>query len=133
MEEIIQLHQYLQGRDKSYPAYYNSQIELNAVRFLAVLNPFLSEIGILSPSITSGWRPKPINDLCHGAPNSYHLRGRAVDLLDDAEGSLDLKIRKRPDLLKKYGLWLEDPLHTPRWVHLDNGDRQDRDSRVFSL
>ena len=57
------------------------------------------------------------------------------DILDDDNQSLGKAILTNPDLLKRYGLWLEDIAHTKgkntNWVHLDTGTRKERDLRVF--
>lgn len=130
---MILLEQYLQGRDKTYFSFYTKVIEDNAEKFLTQLNGFFKDLGLNTDTltITSGWRPPPINSKVGGAPSSYHLRGRACDFLDDASGTLDAKISLVPGLLAKWNLWLESPSSTPGWVHLDNGDRPDRPTRIF--
>jgi hypothetical protein len=64
------------------------------------------------------------------------MQGRAIDLLDNKEQSLAKLVQSRPDLLKKYDLWLENPDFTKgkntNWVHLDMGTRNDRPSRQFN-
>lgn len=48
---------------------------------------------------------------------SAHLKGAAADIAD-TDGSLDQFCLNNLELLKKLGLYLEDPLRTPRWTHL---------------
>lgn len=58
------------------------------------------------------------------------MSGLAVDIADP-DGHLDEAIKAKPELLDKYGLWLEDPGHTPGWTHLDLGVRSSRPIRIF--
>lgn len=78
--------------------------------------------------LTSGFRDKDSNILAGGAPNSHHLYGRAADI-NDQNGDLALWCLTETQLLKHFGLWMEDPrwtrkrregslVWTTRWVHL---------------
>ena len=118
------------GRDRIFRDYLTPEIQESAKGFLLTVNAFLEALKISHVTVTSGWRPPPVNDRAGGAPRSYHLFGRAVDLWDP-DGKLDHLIETRSDLLRRFGLWLEDPKRTPRWVHLDNGTRPERASRIF--
>lgn len=81
-------------------------------------------------TVSSGFRPSDINSAVGGATKSLHMRGLAVDLVD-IDGNIDYTIQSRPDLLKKYDLWLEHPDFTKGWSHIDLGNRIDRPIRIF--
>jgi len=84
--------------------------------------------------VSSGYRSPAINATIGGAKASYHMRCMAVDLHDDAHQTLANIIAANPDLLRKHGLFMEDPTSTKgaaNWVHLDIGVRADRPSRIF--
>ncbi len=122
------------GEDRrvKYVEDYTDEILENAKVLIEKVNSLLSDLGIIAVVVSSGWRPTAVNSAVGGAKRSLHLQGRAVDL-KDSTGELDRVIEERPDLLKKYGLWLEDPDATTGWCHLDNGNRRDRPSRVFKV
>lgn len=118
------------GRDQQYPEeFHDNNVETNATEFLQKLNAYLAEFAI-TPKVRSGWRPRKINQKVGGSPNSYHIFGRACDLVD-LNGELKKTFLLRPEKLLKYELWMEDPKYTPTWCHLDNGIRTDREIRVF--
>lgn len=115
---------------------YTEEVINNARGLLDLVNGLLNELGIEKARVTSGFRPSSVNaGISNAAKRSHHMMGRAVDILDDGNQNLARLVASRPDLLKKYNLWLEDPKFTigknTNWVHLDNGNRQDRPSRVF--
>lgn len=108
------------------------EVKSNATKLIDVVNSFLSELQPEGPiSVSSGFRPSSVNSgIKHAAKRSLHISGFAVDIADP-DGTLDEAIKKCPELLDKYGLWLEDPGHTPGWSHLDMGTRSDRPIRIF--
>lgn len=132
MKELISLDQYTKGRDKQYPKEWTPEVQANAIKLLGIVNKFLNELGIEKVEVSSGFRPAAINaSLPNSAKRSYHQICLAVDLLDDKDQNLARLVKNRPDLLKKYNLWLESPDATKYWVHLDLGQRTDRPSRIF--
>lgn len=119
-----------------YASQFTPEILANAKKLLIQVNALLNDLGIKTGNVTSGWRPAVINAATpNSAKSSYHMTGLAIDILDNAKQDLAHLIASRPDLLKKYNLWLESPLSTKgintSWVHLDLGVRSDRPSRVF--
>lgn len=126
------MEDYCKGRDKQYPEEWTPEVQNNAKRLLDIVNKFLIELGIDKVEVTSGFRPAAINSsLPNSAKRSYHMIGLAVDLKDNEKQDLARLIKSRPDLLKKYNLWLESPDATKYWCHLDLGTRTDRSSRIF--
>lgn len=142
MNELISLDLYFTDfttkadRRIEFASEYNDDIKNNAIKLLALINQLLNELGIDSADVTSGWRPPQINNkTTNAAKKSYHMLGMACDILDDDNQCLAKLVGSRPDLLKKYGLWMESPQSTKgintNWCHLDYGTRADRPSRVF--
>jgi hypothetical protein len=111
----------------------------NAVRLLKAVNACLVECGIDTTKIkvSSGFRPSAVNaQIANAAKKSLHTRCLAVDILDDSKQSIAEILKGKPDVLKKYELWLENPDFTKgkntNWVHLDLGVRTDRKNRIFN-
>jgi hypothetical protein len=119
-------------RRLKYPNDYTNEILENAKALLEKVNSLLIDLGVVTVVVSSGWRPATVNAAVGGAKRSLHMQGRAVDLRDST-GELDKLIESKPELLKKHGLWLEDPSATKGWCHLDCGNRTDRPSRVFKV
>jgi uncharacterized protein YcbK (DUF882 family) len=72
--------------------------------------------------ITSGLRDQAQQDelIAQGKTNarhSKHLSGNAADILDE-DGILKSWLSFNVDLLTTIGFWMEDPKHTPTWVHV---------------
>jgi len=105
-------------------------VKKNAVILLKKVNAFLSELGISQAKVASGFRTQEANKAAKGAPNSSHLKGLACDILD-VDGKLDKLFSDNDKLLKKYGLWLENPSNTTGWSHLDIKDRGKRPKNIF--
>jgi hypothetical protein len=130
-KDLVTLDMYLMGRDKQYPKDYTDEVKANITKFLPVLNQFLNECGIDVVEVSSGWRPPSVNSkIANAAKRSLHMTGLACDL-KDPDGKLDALFESKPDLLRKYGLFLEEPEFTKNWAHLDLGTRPDRPSRKF--
>lgn len=134
---MINLENYATASGK-YPARFKDpeftlEVMDNAQKLLDKVNAFLAEIGVKEVKVSSGFRPSAVNAATPGAAKkSSHLIGKAVDL-EDSDGKLDDLVASKPDLLRKYGLFQEDPKSTKGWLHLDCADRPDRPSRQFSV
>lgn len=136
-KEMIDLESYITASGK-YKERLNSEeltkeVKDNATVLLNRVNQLLKDLGIESVIVSSGFRPSKVNANIKGAAKkSLHMTGKAVDIAD-AKHEIAHKILARPDLLKKYDLWMEDIVHTPTWVHLDIGVRKERELRVFKI
>jgi hypothetical protein len=135
---VITLEQYITASGK-YKERINDpelteEVKDNAVILLNKVNQLLEELKITKVTVSSGFRPSAVNAATKGsAKKSLHMTGMAVDLADP-KNEIGRLILTRPDLLKKYGLWLEDIASTPTWCHLDcSTARKDRDLRVFKV
>lgn len=101
------------------------EVRANLIDLHARIVLLLAELD-MSPSITSGWRTKEANK----GRGRYHPLGKAVDL-NDPSGAVKFKLIMNPELLAKYGLWMEHYAATPGWCHLDTGERKERPVRIF--
>lgn len=134
---MINLEQYASAHGK-YPnrlkdPEFTLEVMDNAQKLLDKVNAFLVEIGVKDVKVSSGFRPSAVNAATPGAAKkSAHLSGLAIDI-EDPDGKLDELVVSKPDLLRKYGLFVEDPKSTPKWCHIDCVDRTDRPSRQFSV
>lgn len=136
MKKPITLKDYLKHRDEEFPHEWTVDKEESAIDLLFRVNRLLEELGVEEATVSSGWRPMVVNSATpSAAKHSYHLTGKAIDIVDNKLQDLADLIRGRPELLAKYELWMEDPAATinPRgaWVHLDTGKRSDREIRIF--
>lgn len=116
----ISEQEFLMGRDAIAPL--TTELRDNMKRTLERVN------GLLSAwphpvKVSSGYRPPSINAATKGAAkHSNHMICLAVDL-QDLDGSLArwcLEHAKVGGLLEGWGLWLEHPDSTPKWVHLQS-------------
>ena len=104
----------------------------NARKLISKINALMLDLGVKEPKfISSGYRRPDDNKKAGGSLNSPHLRCLAVDIADVGQ-HLSTLIASKPDLLRKHDLWLENPLYTPTWCHIDAATRKDRPSRVFN-
>lgn len=109
------------------------EVEANALQLLAKVNALLAEIPLeeaKAPRVNSGWRPASYNANVPGAaPKSKHITGQAIDLADP-EGALDDWCMNNLATLERAGLWLENPLATKSWCHLQSAPPRSG-NRVF--
>lgn len=105
------------------------EVEANIKRLLLVVNSLLKELGIVGAVVSSGFRPSAVNaQIKNSAKKSAHMVGLAIDIVGVDLAKLLLK---KPELLKKHGLWLEHPDYTKTWTHLDLISRSARKIQVF--
>lgn len=138
----ITVEQYFMGRDKRYAAELTPQIRQNAVELLAKVNELLDQAAAdgVAPGIDattqtavgSGWRPSGVNDkTANAAKASTHLTAQGIDLRDTKDRDLARWCLRNLDVLKRLGLYAEDPRWTPSWVHLQN--RAPRSGRLVFI
>jgi len=139
-KEIITLQDLITSSG-SYNDRYSSpeltnELKDNGILLINKVNQLLTDLNINKVKVSSGFRPSNVNaKVPNSTKKSAHMTCRAVDLMDDKQQSLGLLIASKPDLLRKYGLFMEDLNSTKgkytNWVHLDYVDRPDRPSRIF--
>lgn len=104
----------LMGRDVEYPldAFMKNNLEV-LTKKITELEAIYGQKFILS----SGYRPGKYNSAVGGAPKSTHLTCQAVDI-SDKSGIISTWCVKHIDQLSKLGLYMENPVKTKTWVHL---------------
>lgn len=108
---------YFKGRDRLYGRDLNKDIADNARITMERAEMLLERFGE-HREITSGWRPRGINDAtANAAQHSKHITAEAIDLCDPT-GSLDQWCMKNLPILEEIGLWTEHFSKTPGWTHL---------------
>lgn len=118
------------GRDKIYPSEFTTEIKANAEKIVEKVNSLLAVMeaeGVpleVHPQtlslVSSGWRPPQINQqVKNAAVRSKHMTGQAVDLYDP-EGALDFFCLEGQASLAIIGLWMEHPVATKGWAHLQS-------------
>ena len=114
---MISRDDYFRGRDITYRADWNDQIEEQALITIRRANQLLIAFG--EPrTVDSGWRPPEVNEHTPGAARfSRHLTGQAIDLWDP-EGDLDEWCDAHLDVLETIGLWKEFSGSTKGWCHV---------------
>ena len=79
--------------------------------------------------VSSGYRTPLHNASIGGAQGSLHCQCRAIDIRDWCLNNLPY--------IAETGLWMENPMYTPGWVHLDTRQRRTLvfipDNRTFPV
>lgn len=105
------------GRDALFPGEVTPEMRLNAADMVAKANTLLENFGCVR-RCNSGFRPRSINENIPGAAKgSAHLTCNAIDI-EDHDGSLKKYCVANLDLLQSIGLWMEHPMATPTWCHV---------------
>ena len=118
---MITLSEYWNGRDKDYADECTDEIKANAAETVKRVNKLLAyaeKDGIICTKVSSGWRPKSVNDAtANSAKTSNHLTAKACDLYDPERKLAQWMITNKSNL-GLCTLWAEDVRWTPTWVHL---------------
>lgn len=126
---MITLDDYYMGRNIRYPRELGPELIENAQHTVETVNALLEVAAAdgVTPAInpdtgthvSSGWRPRGINDAtANAAIASKHITCQAVDLRDHGDRSLARWCLKNLHVLEEQGLYMENPQWTPTWVHL---------------
>ena len=119
---MITVTDYLMGRDRQDPL--DMLQTRNMAELLSRVNHLMASLGF-DPKLSSGYRPSRINKSVGGAKMSTHTMCAGIDLLDP-ENKIGKFLKKNFLILEKYDLYLENPDHTPGWLHLDIKQRKNR-------
>lgn len=114
------------GRELEFPL--SQVLEQNLNDLLLRLNKFRATYN-LPMYVSSGYRPGHYNTDAGGAADSPHLECKACDF-HDQDRSLTNWILQNKQVLVDCDLYMEDPAHTPTWVHLQSR-RTVSGSRIF--
>lgn len=107
--------EYLMGRDKAAPL--TPTMRTNMEKLLIAVN-LIRDLYGKSMSVSSGYRPPTVNAATPNASKtSCHLTCEAVDF-GDKDRKLVQWLLRNMDILEKAGLYMESPINTPTWVHL---------------
>lgn len=104
--------EYMGGLD--YPSETH---ERNAMELLQRVNR-IRNLYMKPLIVTSGFRTPLHNADIGGAPNSAHCTCRAIDLRDK-NGEFCNWLLNNSVYLAQFGLYMENPMYTKGWVHLD--------------
>lgn len=125
-KQLITLDAYLSSSGK-YPDRAKSpentpELRKNAEELLKRVNKALTELGVTSAVVSSGFRTKASNaSLANSATRSAHMTMEAIDLVDDEKQSLCKLFTK--EVLIRHDLRREDSDYTKgarsNWCHLD--------------
>lgn len=111
----ISVNQYLMGRAKLEELSDEQVRNINTL--IPKVNELLERYG-KPVTMSSGFRSKEdqmrINPK---APNSRHCLGAAIDIADKDHNFRYYCLTHLNDLIE-LGLYMEDPVHTPSWLHL---------------
>lgn len=133
----ITLEDYWMGRDALFPKDLTDEVRANAERTVRRVNALLERFyaahqNAVRRKVNSGWRPLAVNKrTANAALGSRHIMALAVDLSDDDEmldkwcASVDGRIA-----MTETELWLEHPIATPRWCHLQTVPPKSK-NRIF--
>lgn len=102
------------------------QMLINGDKLLVQINR-LQDLMQVQFTVSSGYRPGTYNVKAGGAKNSTHLTCEAIDLHDD-DGMIKHKLQSNVHILEEHGLYMESPVHTPGWCHLQTRPTR---SRIF--
>lgn len=119
---MITIRQYWNGRDVIYAKDLTEQVARSAIETVARINKLLAmcfdDIGLVRNELSSGWRPKTVNDATSNAAKaSNHITGDAADVRDP-DRALAQWCVLHTDKMAICGLWMEDPRWTATWTHL---------------
>lgn len=73
--------------------------------------------------VSSGYRTPMHNAEIGGAQGSLHCQCRAIDIRDRNGEFCNWCLNNLP-YIAETGLWMENPMYTPGWVHLDTRPRR---------
>lgn len=106
--------EYLMGRDAAAPL--TPDMYKNMQKLLIALN-LLRDLYGKPMVVSSGYRPAAQNAAANGAKQSAHLTCQACDFVDKDRKLVQWCLRNL-DILEQAGLYMESPVNTPTWVHL---------------
>lgn len=104
----------LMGRDKAHPL--DKGMKANLEKLMIAIN-LIRDLYGKPLTVSSGYRPAAQNVAAGGTKKSCHLTCEAVDFAD-ADRKLTKWCLSNLDVLASAGLYMESPINTPSWVHL---------------
>jgi hypothetical protein len=111
---MITRQEILMGRDKQAPL--TPEMEKNLELLLERVNILRAKYG-RPMVVSSGYRPPVLNKQAGGATGSAHMTCEAVDFRDVSR-ELTNWIMQNQHLLEEIDIYIENPIHTPTWLHV---------------
>ncbi len=107
--------EYLMGREVAAPL--TPEMHGNLEKLLIALN-LIRDLYGKPMTVSSGYRPPAVNAATSGAARaSAHMTCEACDFADTDRQLVRWCLRNM-DILEQAGLYMESPINTPTWVHL---------------
>lgn len=107
--------EFLMGRDKQDPLTPEMHADMEKMLIAANL---LRDVYGKPLVVSSGYRPAAVNAATPGAAKkSNHMLCRAIDF-EDKDRKLTNWLVSNIAFLESAGLWMESPLDTPTWAHV---------------
>lgn len=114
---MITVDEYLSQHGKGHENELTEEDRKNAALTVGKANQLLEVFGEARGQ-RSGWRPATVNAaIPNSAQSSRHISCEAIDLDDDDRKLQDWCLVNLP-VLERLGLWMEHPVATPSWVHI---------------
>ena len=112
---MISLEDYLGQHGAGHEAELTDVMRTNAGVIIERANAMLVDFGE-DRALRSGWRPQAVNDATPNAARaSRHISCQGIDIADE-DGRLKAWIT--PQILERFGLYMEFGKATPTWVHV---------------
>lgn len=122
---MMTLQQYFHGYDRTHGLLLSVVLREKAQRTVDLMNALLAlarvaGIEVDGDPVRSGWRPPDVNARTKNASaTSLHMSCEACDIEDVGQRLARwLKTPAGRKALEDLGLWMEEPVDTPSWVHL---------------
>lgn len=114
---MITVDEYLSQHGKGHENELTQESRESAALTVAKANQLLEEFG-QARGLRSGWRPATVNAATpNSAQSSRHITCQAIDIDDDDRQLQDWCLENLP-ILERLELWMEHPIATPSWVHV---------------
>lgn len=115
-DRMISIESYL-TQHPGHESELTDEMKLNAQTIVDKANQLLEMFGE-ERGLRSGWRPQSVNDATpNSARKSAHITCQAIDL-DDDDKRLQTWCSENLPNLASIGLWMENKIATPLWVHV---------------
>lgn len=115
---MLTIEEYLTQHGVGHEAELTDELRANAQVTVDSANQMLAAFG-QERKQRSGWRPRSVNDATpHAATHSAHITCQAIDI-DDADQTLQRWCSENDGAnLVPFDLYMEDPIATPSWCHI---------------
>ena len=114
---MLTIDEYLSQHGAGHEAELTDELRANAQVTVDKGNQLLAAFGD-DRGQRSGWRPQSVNDATpNAARHSRHITCEAIDI-NDEDRKLQEWCMDNQAKLVEFGLWMEHPIATPDWLHV---------------